>query len=681
MNTPARTFASILVILAVCPPDSRAEVTVRGTPTIVTAENESVKMIFAATANHVPTDLAYKRGSGWNLIQDLTLCYPRIGRNRIPNNLVQGSLCAYAIYRGDPVSYAYYGKSPDVGAFESQKHGAMRANLSSLPLALAGTALPAGPAEAAIREENFDQEPAGWEGVNNRNTHFAPKTVTQDFGYSASTHHAGGQQGEIGGKINPAGEAAYYGYRLPNPLTLEAPSSASGKILVARGPNHFLLGFFNADTLNEWRTPNTLAARINGRGDGFHCHVEYCTSRWRCEAGVIGKIVRGQRIEAAKIPGGQVYEWQLAYDPTGAEGSGLLAFTLDGKTATCPVLKEHRADGATFTHFGLLPILKTWDSAGEVWIDEVTINGRRFDFTEDPQWDERNNRRTYETKDTRPRFDFGWSPTRWAGGKAAGELGGLIFRGDCRDPDRLAAYGARLSTLTLDTPLYACGKVSMLRGVTDSTASIGFYNSTWSLRSNPGQDQSIPMDYVGINIEGPSSEGFFFYPVYRVHGDVAKALGGGSGKAPRIYPDRKVHDWMLKYDPAGANGHGQITVSLDEQTCTLDLEPDARKIGASFDRFGICTPWIDGNSVTVFFDDLQYTCGPPDRGSKPEVDSGAKENPKLPKPLALHPENPHYLLFRGQPTVLITSAAALGCGQTEWGSHVTSRRLAPWRLT
>ena len=512
------------------------------------------------------------------------------------------------------------GKAPDLGAFAFEplltqeqvragwdhgwayhRHG----NKVGLPDLWV---LPVWPIQAETYTENFDQEPANWEGINNRSTHFAPKTVTQNFGYSASTHHAGGQPGEIGGKINPAGEAAYYGYRLPDPLTLDAPSSASGKILVERGPGHFLLGFFNADTLNEWRTPNTLVARINSRGDGFHCHVEYCTSRWRCEAGVIGAIVRGQRIEAAEIPGGQVYEWQLAYDPKGAEGSGLLTFTLDGKTATCPILKEHRADGATFTYFGLLPIPKTWDGAGEVWIDEVTINGRRFDFSEDPKWNERDNRRTYETNDTRPRFDFGWSRTHWAGGKAAGELGGLIFRGDCRDPRRLAAYGARLSTLTLNTPLYARGKVSMIRGVTDSTASIGFYHSTWSLHSSLAQDQSIPMDYIGINIEGPSSEGFFFYPVYRVHGRVAGSLGGRSGKAPRIYPDRKVHDWLLEYNPAGAGGRGQITVGLDGQTCTLDLEPGAKAIGALFNRFGICTPWIDGNSVTVFFDDIEYTC-------------------------------------------------------------------------
>ena len=31
-----------------------------------------------------------------------------------------------------------------------------------------------------------------------------------------------------------------------------------------------------------------------------------------------------------------------------------------------------------------------------------------------------------------------------------------------------------------------------------------------------------------------------------------------------------------------------------------------------------------------------------------------------PAPIALHPENPHYFLFRGQPTVLITSAEHYG---------------------
>src|SRR5205085_3521735 len=105
-------------------------------------------------------------------------------------------------------------------------------------------------------------------------------------------------------------------------------------------------------------------------------------------------------------------------------------------------------------------------------------------------------------------------------------------------------------------------------------------------------------------IEGPSSEGFFFYPVYRNHGNTSKA---GVKGAPRIYPDGKSHDWSLTYDPSAANGNGSITVTLDDRTCTLDLEQPVKSSGVSLDRFGICTPWIDGNSVTAYFDDLEYT--------------------------------------------------------------------------
>jgi hypothetical protein len=465
-------------------------------------------------------------------------------------------------------------------------------------------------AAPALREERFDREPAGWEGVNNRSTSFEPKTVTQDFGWSPRTGHAGGRAGEVGGRINPAGEAAYYGVRLPEPLSLDSALTAEGTMFVGRGSGHFLLGFFNAGTLHEWRTPNTIVARINARGDVFHCHLEYCTGRWRADAGVIGEIVRGERVRAKEIPCGTVCAWKLAYDPAGAGGRGLATFSLDGETARCKFVAEHRADGAVLTHFGLLPVLKSWDGANEAWIDDVTVNGRNFDFSDDPRWDELGNRRTYVTANVRPRFDFGWSATHNAGGAQAGELGGLIFRGDCREPHRMACYGDRLAPLTLKTRLHARGKVAMLRGVTDSTASIGFYHSGSSMRSNPSQQQSIPMDFLGINIEGPSSEGFFFYPVYRVHGDGAKALGGGDSLAPRIYPDGKAHNWSLTYDPEGAGGRGRITVGLDEKICALDLDPGHQAIGAAFDRFGICTPWIDGNSVTAYFDDLIYTCAP-----------------------------------------------------------------------
>jgi hypothetical protein len=463
---------------------------------------------------------------------------------------------------------------------------------------------------AALRQEHFDKPSENWEGINNRNTNFAPRTIRQDFGYASVARLPAGPRGAIGGLINPAGEAAYYGYRLAQPIRLDQPITAAGKLLVKPGPGHFLLGFFNADTLNEWRTPNTLVIRINGRGEGFHCHLEYCTSRWRSGAGVIGEIVPGERINAKLMPSDQAYDWRLAYDPSGGEGHGLVTLTLGEFTGSCRLSRQERADGASFTHFGLLPVLKAWDDPGEAWLSEVSVNGQRFDLSTDPNWEGVNNRRVYETKNIRPRFDFGWSPTQFAGGKGAGELGGLIFRGDCREPHRMGAYGDRLSPLSLKNKLYARGRLSVLRAVSDSTASIGFYHSKTSLGPNPAQNQSIPLDYLGINIEGPSSEGFFFYPVYRVHGDNSKAYDRGMGPMLQIYPDRQAHDWELVYDPDGANGRGLIKVTLDGQSCTLELAAEDKKVGATFDRFGICTPWIDGNSVTAYFDDLEYTAEP-----------------------------------------------------------------------
>ena len=106
----------------------------------------------------------------------------------------------------------------------------------------------------------------------------------------------------------------------------------------------------------------------------------------------------------------------------------------------CELSPGHQADGALFDRFGLLNVVKSADSPGELWIGELAINGQRVDLAKDPGWEGFQNRRTYPTTDVRPWFDFGWSPTRHAGGKATGELGGRFFRGDCREPQRLACY-------------------------------------------------------------------------------------------------------------------------------------------------------------------------------------------------------------------------------------------------
>ena len=69
-----------------------------------------------------------------------------------------------------------------------------------------------------------------------------------------------------------------------------------------------------------------------------------------------------------------------------------------------------------------------------------------------------------------------------------------------------------------------------------------------------------------------------------VHGEIAHSNPCRTARPLRLYPDGKSHEWMLLYDPAGGNGRGQISVSLDGQSCMLELAPDARFVEAVRER-------------------------------------------------------------------------------------------------
>jgi hypothetical protein len=465
----------------------------------------------------------------------------------------------------------------------------------------------AAPMAAQERAERFDKDPA-WDGYNNRAAASESRTIRQDFGYSR-TAHAGRAVGEIGGFLTPAAEPAYYAKKIPN-KTFRDPLTASGTLACDGRPVHVLIGFFNAGTLNEWRTPNTIALRISGRGDVFYAWLEYATERWR--AG--GDSPRGfptvpdPKTGRPQLQGfaakGAVHTWSLRYDPAGNDGNGVVTATIGDVTAVCHLDTGHKADGAAFNRFGLLNVMKHADAGGAIWLDDVTVNGEKEDFRLDPGWDQLRNRGTYVTHDVRPRFAFGYSPTQYAGGRGNGELGGLVFRGDCRFPEKMAYYGDRLAELTLEKPLRAAGKVSLRRGVTDSTTLIGFFHAKDSMEVNPSQGSGFPKSFLGVAVEGPSREGFYFYPLYRVRGD---GQAHASGKdSPRILPDGSAHEWSLDYVP-NPDGGGRITVTLDKNSVRLDLGANHRARGARFDRFGIVTTWIDGNGQHIYFDDLTYT--------------------------------------------------------------------------
>jgi len=351
--------------------------------------------------------------------------------------------------------------------------------------------------------------------------------------------------------------------------------------------------------------------RLVGRGPMFFAYVEYCTGRWRAGGddprsfATVPDPATGRPQFKGFAAQGTVHRWSLSYDPAGADGRGAIVATMDDETAVCHLAEGHRADGATFDRFGLVNVMKSADSGGELWLDDITVGEEQEDFTADPGWDELNNRRQYVTALVRPRFDFGFSPTNFAGGQKPGELGGVIFRGDCRYPDRLAAYADGVDELTLDKPLRASGKVALRRGVSDSAVLIGFFNSRQSLAVSQAQDYGLPTGFFGISTDAPSREGFYFAPAYRLPGDVRDHAANRG--PPRIYPDGAAHDWTFVYTPT-SDGAGQISVTLDQQQVLLPVPRAARASAARFDRFGLLTTWIDGNSQTIYFDDLAYTC-------------------------------------------------------------------------
>ena len=219
----------------------------------------------------------------------------------------------------------------------------------------------------------------------------------------------------MGGTITPDARLAYYAKPLAA-LSLNDSFSASGKIVVGQGGGNTLLGFFNPATSNEWRMANSLVFRLfMGVENTFQLHFEYGTSLWRAGAGMFPDYFKRYHLLLV-----------INLYPVG-EDSGEIT-VIQRPKATCTLSPGHRGDGAVFTHFGLLKVLKHPDDTGHLWIDEVVINGIPEDFSMDPGWDAFQTQDSYLSEDTRPRFAFGYSGTQFAGGAIPGEIGGRFFR-------------------------------------------------------------------------------------------------------------------------------------------------------------------------------------------------------------------------------------------------------------
>jgi hypothetical protein len=451
----------------------------------------------------------------------------------------------------------------------------------------------AAPAEERVLR--FDSDP-GWESFRSRLAPDPPPLVRQNFGWRPTNRARGKAAGEIGGWVQRSLTPAFYGMAIPV-RTLEEKLTASGTFAVTQsgGGSGALFGWFH-DQSRGWRTPNSLAFRIDGNGANYWMLFEYGTRHWLTggEGTFEGRYqtTKSKPYDADGTP----HRWTLAYDPAGNSGDGLVTFTLDGKSWHVPVAPGHKADGAEFNRFGFFNQQTTGDGV-EFFVDDLEIDGRAIDFASDPDWDARGNRAEYPEKIVRPMHDLGYSKTAHAGG-AAGEVGGTMFR-----DEQPAFYAGKTGPLSLNHELLASGKLAFTGAGSDSGLYLGWFDSTSKKNKSLSDYKEPQKNFMAIAIEGPSRIGHYFRPAY------AASDGKGELKeeGPIIRPDGKVHHWSLHYRPDGAGGNGQITVRFDDDTQTLDLKPGHKQSGATFDRFGFFNMQSGGWHVQVYVDDLTYS--------------------------------------------------------------------------
>jgi hypothetical protein len=514
------------------------------------------------------------------------------------------------------------GRALDKGAINLMPQGIPRlaADAAAFFVSYLPATSPTNVVAADLRVNTFDIDPK-WERFGETASGAPAKLVTQDFGWRDSNKAGGGAPGEVGGTFDRSLTRAVYWVRIPE-KTLNDKLMLSGRFSVARTANDsgMQIGFLN-ETSTGWRTPNSLVFRLSGedkkdrgawlgnwRGQFSWAFVDLATRN--AKASGLGAL-DGNVYQKTKTPpiksDGESHDFAISYDPDGAAGLGAISITIDGTTWSAPLEAGHKQEGATFNRLGLMNLQTSGDSM-EAYFDDLRFNGGLIDLTADPMWEGIGNTTKFEDRDRRPWHDLRWSRTKNAGG-APGEIAVTMWR-----DERPAYYAEKVGPLTLDDELYAEGSLAFTAAGSDSGVYLGWFNSD-AKRNKSVPDASHPPDpsrpqesLLGIAIEGPSRIGHYFRPLYSTKG--AEVLGD-AGIGPIIRADGQPHHWTLHYDPNAAGGNGCITVTFDEEKVDFELKPDARKSGATFDRFGFMDIQSGGHHVKIFVDDLKYSAAAP----------------------------------------------------------------------
>jgi hypothetical protein len=217
------------------------------------------------------------------------------------------------------------------------------------------------------KQEDFSADPH-WDAAGNRRRYREPAPYAyNDFGFSR-TDHAGGRRGELGGRFfscDPPEDQfkAYYGDRVGR-LTFEDHLVARGKFAANEFSidSTFALGWFNSKK-QGWPIENFAGVCFDSlTGTGRIVQPLYGTRT--------GSKHRGGPM-LSFVPDGRVYEWTLEYDPTAADGRGVIRFTLGGKSMTMPLNEGDRAIGAAFDRFGVFNMQWANSKWCDVYLDDL----------------------------------------------------------------------------------------------------------------------------------------------------------------------------------------------------------------------------------------------------------------------------------------------------------------------
>lgn len=294
--------------------------------------------------------------------------------------------------------------------------------------------------------------------------------------------------------------------------------------------------------------------------------------------------------------------------PEPEKGHGRVTLEFDGQTPYVFWFDETiRRAPVELNRFGLFNI-KRFGTGVELYVGDLTVNGRRIDLSQDPRWEGRNHQVRYTEPNFHAMNDYGWSQTNWAG-EEPGEIGGLMWRTEPPDP-LFSYYGDDVGQLTLDDPISFSGSIYFADGMSDAAAYFGYFNAANQTQTfeRDGPDAGFPQaNMLGITIADSSAVGYYFTPIVS-----AAQRRGASTRGPVFTPSDTRRRFTFTYDPEANGAVGRIEVTLDDELIVVNLRPDQREAGAVLNRFGLANVRRGGHSVEIYLDDLSYTARRPD---------------------------------------------------------------------